>query len=219
MAAEARTRPQAALILASASPRRRELLQRLGLPFEIRASGVSEDFDPGMPAEDVALSLARDKAWAVARQLDEGVVIGSDTTVVIEGTILGKPADAEDARRMLRLLRGRHHEVITAVAVVEARSRRLGAGSVTSRVTMTDFGEDDLDRYAASGEPFDKAGGYAIQGLGGRFVTAVEGCYNNVVGLPLCEVARLLRDFGIEPPGPGPVCTGPSEHQCCPRCR
>jgi len=203
------------IILASASPRRRELLAALGLPFRIITSGVPEDLPPDLDVEAGVRWLARLKAEAVAETLAEGLVIGADTVVVIDGLALGKPRDVADACRMLRLLRGRPHRVISGVAVFDAAARRSGAAStVTTTVYMRDYSDREIEAYALSGEPLDKAGSYAIQGLGGALVERIEGCYNNVVGFPLCEVAALLEGFAVMPDGAGPVCTLPGGEPC-----
>jgi len=165
-------------------------------------SDLEETLAPGPLAEAVA-HLALDKARAVAARLGEGIVLGADTVVTIDGEVLGKPADPAHARAMLRRLRGREHEVITGVAVVDARSGRAERTAVTSRVRMAASSDDDIDAYVATGEPLDKAGAYAIQGAGGVLVEGYEGSYSNVVGLPLAETARLLASFGVavsEPP-------------------
>jgi septum formation protein len=165
-------------------------------------SDVEETLIPGPLAEAVR-RLALDKARAVAARVGEGIVLGADTVVAIDGDALGKPADPREARAMLQRLRGRTHEVITGVAVVDARSGRVDGTAVTSRVTMTDYGDPEIDAYVASGEPLDKAGAYAIQGGGGALVAGYEGSFTNIVGLPLAETARLLAAFGVpvsEPP-------------------
>jgi septum formation protein len=151
---------------------------------------------PG-PLTDAVARLALDKARAVAGRLGEGVVLAADTVVAIDGDPLGKPVDAEDARAMLRRLRGRRHEVITGVAVVDVASGRAERTAVSSQVTMADYGEPEIAAYVASGEPLDKAGAYAIQGAGGALVARYEGSYSNVVGLPLAETVRLLATFGV----------------------
>jgi septum formation protein len=159
-------------------------------------SDLEETLAPGPLAEAVA-RLALDKARAVAARVREGIVLGADTVVTIDGEPLGKPADPDDARRMLRRLRGREHEVITGVAVVDVRTGRAERTAVTSRVRMADYDERALEAYVATGEPLDKAGAYAIQGAGGALVAGYEGSYSNVVGLPLAETARLLTAFGV----------------------
>ena len=159
-------------------------------------SDLEETLAAGSPRE-AAARLALDKARAVATRLPEGVVLGADTIVVIDGVVLGKPAGADEARRMLRRLRGREHEVITGVAVVEAGSGRSEATAVVSLVRMAEYGEAEIDAYVASGEPLDKAGAYAIQGAGQALVAGLDGSYSNVVGLPLEETARMLEAFGV----------------------
>jgi septum formation protein len=156
---------------------------------------------PG-PLVDAVARLALDKARAVAAGLGPAgagptVVLGADTVVTIDGQVLGKPADPEDARGMLRRLAGREHEVITGVAVLDAGSGRAQTTAVVSRVRMTGYGEADIEAYVATGEPLDKAGAYAIQGAGGRLVAGLEGSFSNVVGLPLAATARLLAAFGV----------------------
>lgn len=159
----------------------------------------------GPPASESVAALALAKARAVADRVAEGVVLGADTVVVIDGVALGKPEGMEDAREMLRRLRGRWHEVITGVAVVDATTGRAEATAVVTRVSMADVGDDVIDAYVAGGEPLDKAGAYAIQGAGAVLVAELVGSYSNVVGLPLAATAGLLRDFGvavISPPLP-----------------
>jgi septum formation protein len=186
----------AVLILASASPRRQELLQSLGVEFRIVPSDLDEVLAPG-PLADAAARLALDKARAVASRVGEGVVLGADTIVVIDDTPLGKPVDSDDARAMLRRLRGREHQVITGVAVIDAASGRARSTSVVSCVTMADYADAEIDAYVATGEPMDKAGAYAIQGQGSALVAGLSGSFSNVVGLPLDETAALLAEFGV----------------------
>jgi septum formation protein len=184
------------LVLASASPRRRELLAGLGLQFTVRPADVDETPRDGEDPGAYVLRLAQEKAAAVARDQEE-LVLAADTTVVVDGEILGKPSDEEDARRMLRRLSGREHEVLTGLALCEAGGR--DASSVErSRVRMAALSEDEIAWYAASGEPLDKAGAYAIQGLGSLFVEAVAGNYSNVVGLPVPAVYRLFAALGYD---------------------
>ena len=182
------------LILASASPRRRELLQTLVPEFDVIPSAVEEHLRPGPPTDAVA-RLAEDKARAIAAMRPEAVVLGADTIVVIDDEALGKPSDAEDARGMLWRLRGRTHEVLTGVAVI--RGDRAYTGTEVTRVLMASYPEDVVSRYVASGAPFDKAGAYAIQDLQGALVQGFVGSYSNVVGLPLDLTARLLTQAGV----------------------
>lgn len=192
------------VILASASPRRRELLGRLLPRFEVIASDVDERLE-GPVGPDPVAALALRKARAVAARLDAGIVLGADTVVIIGGQALGKPADADQARAMLRQLRGRVHEVITGVAVVAAGSDRARATAVVSQVLMRDYPDAALEAYVTGGEPLDKAGAYAIQGQGGGLVGGWVGSYSNIVGLPLEAAARLLAEFGVPvtPVAPG----------------
>ena len=186
------------LVLASASPRRRELLTQAGFSFEVRPAHIPEDPREGEDPIAYVTRLAREKAEAVFRELsaDGGadgalVVLGADTTVTLDNHILGKPADAADAARMLRMLSGRSHHVITGVAVVTADSAEVAAEVTAVRfLTLTDR---EISAYVATGEPMDKAGAYAIQGLAARWIPRVEGCYFNVVGLPLALVSTLLE--------------------------
>jgi septum formation protein len=171
--------------------------------FRVLPSDIDETLAPG-PLADAVAALALAKAHAVARRVGEGVILGADTVVVVDGEALGKPVDPADARAMLRRLQGREHEVITGVAVVDARTGRSGARAVVSRVRMAEYGEPEIERYVATGEPLDKAGAYAIQGQGGALVAGLEGSFSNVVGLPLEETAGLLAAFGVAvsvPPG------------------
>jgi len=184
------------LILASQSPRRRELLRRICSEFEVLPSDIDEQLEDGPLAEAVA-GLAVRKARAVASRVGEGVVLAADTVVVIDGVVLGKPAGPEEAREMLARLRGREHQVITGVAVVQAATGRAESTAVMSRVVMAAYSDGVIESYVASGAPFDKAGGYAIQDLGGALVDGVVGSYTNVVGLPLETTRRLLESYGV----------------------
>jgi septum formation protein len=201
-------------ILASSSPRRRELLAHLGLPFIVLPSDVDETLSP-LPAISAAVAdLAERKARAVASDLAAGIVIGADTVVVLDQAVLGKPRDPSDAERMLRALRGRNHDVITGVAVVDAATGRGEHSAVVTTLHMRDASDPEISAYVATGEPLDKAGSYAVQGKGGALVATVEGCYTNVVGLPLCETVGLLRRFGIAIATEEPVCCLPSGEPC-----
>lgn len=187
------------LILASASPRRRELLALLGYPFEVIVSGADEDAHLDAPPADYVLRTARHKAETVARALPPAadarrLIIAADTTVALEGAILGKPGTPAEARAVLIALRGRTHYVHTAVCVVEPGGRELSAVH-TAAVTMRRYSDAALDAYVATGDPFDKAGGYAIQHPVFRPVKHLTGCYLGVVGLPLCDLIPLLRQL------------------------
>lgn len=182
------------LILASASPRRAELLRNAGIAFTARATDVPERRRRGESPGKFALRLAREKARAILARNPRRVVLGADTIVVIAGRVLGKPRDRREARRMLRLLSGRTHQVSTAVCLAGMGFEHTR--SETTRVTMRKLSEKEIRDYVASGEPMDKAGAYAIQGLASRFVSRIQGCYFNVVGLPVPLVYRMLRAHG-----------------------
>ena len=188
----------ATLYLASGSPRRRELLAQIGVPHVTLIASVDETALPGEAASAYVERLAREKALvglASLEQPDGACVLGADTAVVLDGHILGKPADRADALATLALLSGREHEVLTAVALADAS--RCEARVVSSRVRFRAIPPAEREAYWASGEPADKAGSYAIQGLGAVFVSHVQGSYSAVVGLPLLETAELLAGFGI----------------------
>lgn len=210
------------LILASASPRRQELLRNARIPFVAQAADIEERLREGESPRECAERLAREKALAVAQARPEERILGADTIVVVDGNILGKPRDAADAARMLRMLSGRDHEVITGVCVLgavvggqgpgaskdktqTARSvderlttggRRVVTASETTIVTMSELSDDDIHEYIATGEPMDKAGAYAIQGIASRWIPRIEGDYSNVVGLPVALVYGMLRELG-----------------------
>lgn len=184
------------LYLASGSPRRRELLTQIGVPFIVINAPVDESPLPSESAPAYVERLARAKAAAGLARVDgPAVVLGADTAVVLDGRILGKPENREDALAMLADLSGREHQVLTAVALDDGQ--RVHSFCVTSTVRFRAISTDEAQRYWASGEPADKAGGYAVQGLGAVFVTGLSGSYSAVVGLPLCETADLLGQFGI----------------------
>ncbi len=182
------------LILASKSPRRRELLEKAGFEFDVQPSDLEEVPRPGEQAEDLARRIARDKALAVAALAGQGTfILGADTVVASNGEILGKPDSPVDARRMLRTLSGATHRVMTGVCVVRAPQTVEAWTHETTFVTFRKLDPEEIESYVASGEPFDKAGGYGIQGLASRFVTRIEGCYFNVVGLPVPLVYDIFK--------------------------
>ncbi|MBK3868318.1 septum formation inhibitor Maf [Pseudomonas stutzeri] len=185
------------LFLASASPRRRDLLAQIGVPFSLIDVSVDESPSPTESPEAYVERVARDKALAGLSGLDErdACVLGADTSVVLDQRILGKPVDRADALAMLAALSGRTHRVMTAVALVSRTACEVRV--VISEVTFRVIDEAEAEQYWASGEPLDKAGGYAIQGWGAAFVSQLHGSYSAVVGLPLCETAQLLDAFGI----------------------
>ena len=184
------------LILASASPRRRELLTQAGYRYEVQPSSIPESRRPGEDAIRFATRLAREKAEEVFARHQPSItplmVLGADTVVVCDGEVMGKPADAADATRMLLLLSGRTHQVVTGVAVVWGLGSAEVAAELT-QVTMHTLSPQEVADYVASGEPMDKAGAYAIQGYAGRWIPRIHGCYFNVVGLPLALVTSLLE--------------------------
>jgi len=188
----------AELFLASASPRRRELLAQIAVPCVTQIASIDENPLPDEPAAAYVERLAREKArvglFALGER-DDAVVLGADTAVVLDGHILGKPADFAESRAMLQALSGRSHQVLTAVALVGGG--REAARVVSSDVSFRPISEAEIEAYWASGEPCDKAGSYGIQGLAAVFVSQLQGSYSAVVGLPLCETAELLGEFGI----------------------
>jgi len=194
--------PPQGIVLASASPRRRELLAQVGLNAESIPADVDETVLPGEAAQDHVVRLSAAKAMAVARRPEVAGrwFIGSDTVVVRDGCILGKPADAAEAATMLRSLSGRSHEVVSGYAVFDRSRSQTLSGAVVTRVWFKALTEQEIAGYLATGEPFDKAGAYAIQGLGAFMVPRIEGSYPNVVGLPLCEVLAALEQLGAPPP-------------------
>jgi septum formation protein len=193
------------LLLASGSPRRVALLAELGVPFRTVVSDVPETFDPRLDPETQAVKIAERKARAAASPLEAGVVLGADTIVVLDSALLGKPVDDADATSMLHRLSGREHRVVTGIAVIDATAGSLRTSAVTSLVGFRALTAIEITQYVATGEPIRKAGAYAIQGLGADLVSDLEGCFNNVVGLPLCETMRLLHAAGvaIDPAWPG----------------
>ena len=189
------------IVLASASPRRRELLARLGKPFDVIPAGTEEFVNPGTTPAQAIQQIARQKATAVAAfDRSETVMIGADTAVILGSEVLGKPSDREAALRMLWQLRGQTHQVVTALAIVENPSGNCAVSHVTTAVTMHACTDREMEEYVSSGESDDKAGAYAIQGFGRELVESIQGCYLNVVGLPLCELSRMLSAVGLEVP-------------------
>ncbi len=180
------------LVLASKSPRRQQILRDAGLPFVVRAADVPEQRRPGESPADYVRRLAEEKAFAVTI-LEGEIVLGADTVVVVDDLVLEKPRDARDAERMLGLLSGREHEVITGICL-RGETRKI-VDAATTRVRFVPLTREEMEAYAASGEPMDKAGGYAIQGLAAKFVDRIEGSYSNVMGLPVALVYRRLREI------------------------
>jgi septum formation protein len=186
---------RAALVLASASPRRAELLRTLGLTFTVRVADVDESARPGEDPAAYVERVARAKAATIVAAEPDALVVAADTTVVLDGQILGKPADVDDARFVLRSLAGRTHDVLTAV--VATADGRAAARTATTAVTFTTITDAQLDWYVGTGESFDKAGGYGIQGAGGLFVERIDGSYHNVVGLPLDVLDATIDDLDL----------------------
>ena len=197
------------LVLASASPRRQELLRNAGISFAVQAADIDESPLANESARVCAERLAREKALAVWKTRPGDLVLGADTIVVVDGVMLGKPIDSSDAARMLRMLSGRVHQVITGVCLVQAvagcqlsvasqnsKDRELRTASETTLVTMNELSDAEIREYVTSGEPMDKAGAYAIQGRASRWIPRIEGDYSNVVGLPVALVCGMLREMG-----------------------
>lgn len=185
------------LILASASPRRAEILRDAGIPFTVLSSAVDETPIPGETATDIVRRLALSKAELVAaRAVGPAIVLAADTVVALDGTVMGKPRTSDDARQMLEKLSGRTHSVITGVALIRLPDAERREFTEITQVHFTALSDEDIVKYLASGEPFDKAGAYAIQGIAGRFIPRVDGCYFNVVGLPLARLCRELAVLG-----------------------
>ncbi len=188
------------LVLASASPRRQELLRNAGISFVVQATDIPEVPQKGEAPRAFAERMAREKALAVFRRRPDDFVLGADTIVVVEKQILGKPRDVGDGARMLGLLSGRTHEVITAVCLVGPQSKNENdfedVRSETTLVTMETLSPDDIQSYLVTGEPMDKAGAYAIQGRASRWISRIEGDYCNVVGLPVSLVCKMLHEHG-----------------------
>lgn len=188
------------LILASASPRRAEILRNAGIQFEICGTSVDESRLSNETASNYVRRLALAKAVSAAEEnrsrVGKALILGADTVVVADGEILGKPASPVDARRMLRHLSGGIHDVHTGLALLRMSGNKRSVIEEITRVHFATMTDQEIEDYLATGEPFDKAGAYAIQGVGGRYVTRIEGCYFNVMGLPLARLYLLLREFG-----------------------
>ena len=188
------------LVLASGSPRRRELLALLGLPFEVQAApGDESSPGRGEAVEETVQRLALEKAQAVAAERSDALVLGADTLVALDGQVFGKPSSSGEAVAMLERLRGQEHQVITGLALVDGATRRAQVDHKTTTVVMRPYSREEVLRYVASDEPLDKAGGYAVQDPSFAPAQGVEGCYLNVVGLPLCLTALLLKQAGLAP--------------------
>jgi septum formation protein len=185
------------LILASSSPRRAAILENAGIRFERRPTEIDESPLAGESAEDSVVRLAEEKAWKVSRGVaGPAIVIGADTLVVLDGEVMAKPRSAEEAREMLRRLSGRTHTVTTGIAALRLPDGTTVRGAEHTAVTFATLSENEIDAYVATGEPMDKAGAYGVQERAGRFVMRIEGCYFNVVGLPLARLYAMLKELG-----------------------
>ncbi len=185
------------IILASASPRRKKILEIAGLKFTVCVSDYEEDLGLKMKPRDLARFLSRKKAEGVAHKFNDAVIIAADTFIVFKSQLLGKPHTEKEAGKMLRMLSGKEHSVITGFTVMDTGSGKMASQSVETKVYFKKLTSEEILAYVRSKEPLDKAGAYAIQGLGGVFVEKIEGDYFNVVGLPLCSLTDCLKKFGI----------------------
>ncbi len=192
--------PSPRLTLASASPRRRELMDILGLEFTVTPADMLEEPIPGESPVDMVRRLSLEKAQAVAANMESGLVVGADSTVVFEGQAVGKPVDDDDARRMLRQLSGTTHHVSTGITVIDAASGKTLSDAMTSQITLRELSEQEIEASIASGVPRDKAGAYAVQDTELRPASDWEGCYNNIVGLPVCRLVEMLQELGYQMP-------------------
>lgn len=191
------TKSNKPIVLASASPRRQELLHGIGLDFIVHPSDFQEK-ENGLPAHELAIYNALGKAQEVARHYKNALIIGVDTVVALNDRIIGKPKNEQDAREILRFLSNTTHQVISGICVMDTRTRKTITATETTNVTMDRLEETDIDAYITSGEGTDKAAGYAIQGLGSLYIKGISGDYFNVVGLPIYRLRKLLREFGIK---------------------
>lgn len=186
------------IILASASPRRQKLLANIGLKFEVEPSYLEEAIAPGLSPGEAAKSLSLAKAKLVAKNHPDALVIAADTFGVLKGKLLGKPHTPAEARQMLQTLSGKSHSVITGFTIIDTQTNRVVSKAVETKVYIKKLTPDEIDAYVRSGEPLDKAGAYAIQGLGSVVVEKIEGDYFNVIGLPLSALAESLKEFGVQ---------------------
>lgn len=187
------------IVLASASPRRKKLLSQIGLNFIVESSNIDEQFDKeNSDFGSLVKDLAYKKAKNVARNYTDGIIIGADTIVAIEGSILGKPNSEYEAKMMLKKLSGKWHSVFTGVAVIDLDSKVILTDFVESKVKFKKLSRSEIDNYVKTGEPFDKAGAYGIQGKGALLVEKINGCYYNIVGLPVSKLGKMLSKIGVE---------------------
>lgn len=181
------------IILASSSPRRKELLEQIGLKFKVVPSSIEESIQPGETPLEFAQRMAREKAHAVGKNSNDALIISADTIVLLDDHVLGKPAVKEKAYKMLTQLSGREHKVITAFYILNTSTDQSISEHVETSVTFKELCEDEILAYIKTGEPYDKAGGYAIQGIGSFMIKEIKGSYTNVVGLPICELIEVLK--------------------------
>lgn len=195
------------IILASGSPQRKELLEKIGLTFEVDPAAYVETIKSGMIPEEIAKYLSREKAWAVAKKYPDAIIIAADTFGVIGGEIIGKPHHATEAKKILGRLSGRSHRVITGFTIIDTQTGKAVTRSVETVVHFRKLTGDEINAYVSTGEPLDKAGAYGIQGLGALLVDRIEGDYYNVIGLPLNTLAKELESFGVNilPHSPPPA--------------
>jgi septum formation protein len=186
------------IILASSSPRRKELLEKIGIRFKVDPSDYPEDLNSDLSPEDLAKSLSSGKALNVAKKYPDAIIIAADTFGVLKGKILGKPHTADEAEAMLRSMSGKSHRVITGLTVIDSASQKSITSTVETRVYIKKLSSEEISNYVKTGEPLDKAGAYAIQGLGSIIVEKIVGDYYNVVGLPLNTLVKSLKDLGLE---------------------
>ncbi len=185
------------IILASASPRRKELLEKIGLRFEVEPSNYEEDMQSGLEPHELAQKISLEKAKVVAGKHENAIVIAADTFIVFGGQILGKPHTAKEARKMLEAISGQSHSVVTGFSIIDTDTNKMLSRAVETKVYIRKLTPAEIDAYVRSKEPLDKAGAYAIQGLGAVFVEKIEGDYFNVIGLPLSALVEALKEFGI----------------------
>ena len=191
-------RKHRAIILASASPRRKEILEKTGLGFKVQESWFDEKIDSSLNPRELARSLSRKKAREVARNHHDALVIAADTIVVLGSKLFGKPGSSKEAKEMLRAFSGKTHRVITGFTIIDTAGKKELSRSVESKVFFKRLSQDEIDAYVRSGEPLDKAGGYGIQGLGAALIQKIEGDFYNVMGLPLYALVQSLKKFGIK---------------------
>jgi len=185
------------LVLASGSARRKDLLNESGLPFVVEVSAIDETPNLSERAEELVQRLALEKAQSIGKKFPRSWVIGADTIVCINGEIFGKPVDKKDAERMLSILQGTTHEVCSGIAVINVARQKKIVELRRTKVTMDRLSQSEMERYVNSGEPMDKAGAYALQGLGGHFVNDIQGSHSNVIGLDMCALFRILKSEGV----------------------